>query len=158
MILTCETKGISVCSTERVLISSPESKFVFPHGDEAIPAELSFQHHPPSCLTLKNHDAQKTAPRGSAPFLSRLQSVFSPAFPHSAVLIERVLGRTRCLVWARWPRAADVRAVYCSTPLWATTRTHSGSRGFSSTDLCASIQMFPHTQLRNKTPADVTSA
>ncbi|KAK1880785.1 50S ribosomal protein L18 [Dissostichus eleginoides] len=38
--LTCDTKGISVCSTERVLISSPESKLVLPHGDEAIPAEL----------------------------------------------------------------------------------------------------------------------
>lgn len=39
-LLTCDTKGISVCSTERVLISSPESKLLLPHGDEAIPAEL----------------------------------------------------------------------------------------------------------------------
>lgn len=39
--LTCVTRGISVCSTERVLISSPESKLLLAHGGEAIPAELS---------------------------------------------------------------------------------------------------------------------
>lgn len=38
-VLTCDTSGIRVCSTERVLISRPESKLLLLHGDEAIPAE-----------------------------------------------------------------------------------------------------------------------
>lgn len=37
--LTWDTSGMSVCSTERVWISSPQSKFPPPHGDEAIPAD-----------------------------------------------------------------------------------------------------------------------
>lgn len=37
--LTWDTSGMSVCSTERVWISNPQSKFPPPHGDEAIPAD-----------------------------------------------------------------------------------------------------------------------
>lgn len=51
-ILTCDTKGISVCSTERVLISRPESKLLLPHGDEAIPAELSLPAPDTQCTAL----------------------------------------------------------------------------------------------------------
>lgn len=46
--LTWDTSGMSVCSTERVWISSPQSKFPPPHGDEAIPADPI---RPPRVLT-----------------------------------------------------------------------------------------------------------
>ena len=96
--LTCDTKGISVCSTERVLISSPESKLLLPHGDEAIPAELSLPD---------THNARYAAvtefTKSLSLAVSRLQTGVTDLLLHAGVsvfgytVVYRVAVHTRTL-------------------------------------------------------------